>query len=292
MPEIPWKEQSFKVPDLELGYSVSGSGEVLVLLSGGPGDPCDYLRDAHEVLTEHFTCVALDQRGTGKSKLELQNTETLDAMKFVGDLEVLREELKLEKLNLLGHSWGANLALLYAAVHPTRVAKIAAVAPGPINKDMQAVAGSNFNRGFSSEDFAELHRTREKRQTAFDSGNLEQLQALHFESTTRFWTRNAIFSNAARAKFNASFRADDFNPVVNRVTGQSYANLGHDTILSNITADLLVLYGFQDFEPITQAYLIREKVPHAKLEFINDCGHVPWLEQGKTYYDVITKFLN
>ncbi len=292
MPENLWEEHRLKVADLELGFSVCGSGEVLVLLSGGPGDPCDYLRDAHQNLTTGFTCVAFDQRGTGKSKLELQNTVTLNAMKFVDDLEALRQHLKLEKLNLLGHSWGANLAMLYAAVHPTRTGKVAAIASGPINPLMRAVAGSNVKRAFSSEDISDFAALREQQQKAFESGNLEQFRALHLESTTRFWARNAIFSNYARAKFNAGFNADDFNPVVNRVTWQSYSSLGHDKMLSNISADLLVLYGFQDFGSITQAYLIREEVPHAKLEFINDCGHVPWLEQAETYYDVLTKFLN
>jgi proline iminopeptidase len=292
MLENPWQEHRLQVTDLELGYSVCGSGEVLVLLSGGPGDPCDYLRDAHENLTNRFTCVALDQRGTGKSKLELQNTTTLDAMKFVDDLEALREHLKLERLNLLGHSWGANLAMLYAAVHPTRVGKVAAIAPGPINGLMGSVAGSNFNRGFSSEDFVGLANLREKRQAAFETENLEELRVLHLVSTTRFWTRNAIFSNEAREKFNTSFSADDFNPIMNRMVWQSFLSLNSESLLVNITSELLILYGFQDFEPITQAYLIREKVPHAKLEFIHDCGHVPWLEQPETYYDVITKFLN
>ncbi len=290
MLENLWEEHRLQVSDLELGYSVSGSGEVLVLLSGGPGDPCDYLRDSHKNLTKTFTCVALDQRGTGKSKLELQNTSTLDARKFVDDLEALREHLKLEQLNLLGHSWGANLAMLYAAVHPTRAAKVAAIAPGPINDLMGSVAGSNFNRGFSSADFAELVKLRELRQVAFEAGNLEELRALHQSSATRFWTRNAIFSNEARAKFNAVFSADEFNPTVNKLAWKSYSSLNPEHLLSNITTDLLVLYGFQDFEPITQAYLIREKVPHAKLEFINDCGHVPWLEQAKTYYDTINLF--
>jgi proline iminopeptidase len=292
MLENPWQEHRLQIADLELRYSVRGAGEVLVLLSGGPGDPCDYLQQAHENLTSDFTCVALDQRGTGKSRLEFQNPTTLDAMKFVDDLEALREHLKLEKLNLLGHSWGANLAMLYAAVHPTRAAKVAAIAPGPINDLMGSVAGSNFNRGFSTADFAELAKLREKRQIAFEAGNLEELRALHFESTARFWTRNAIFSNEARAKFNAVFSAEDFNPTVNKLAWKSYSSLNSEHLLSNITADLLVLYGFQDFEPITQAYLIREKVSHAKLEFINDCGHVPWLEQPTTYYDVLTKFLN
>jgi pimeloyl-ACP methyl ester carboxylesterase len=184
------------------------------------------------------------------------------------------------------------LAILYAAIHPTRAGKVAAIAPGPINSEMQAVAAANLKRGFSSQDISDLARLREKRQVAFETANLEQLRALHFESTTRFWTRNAIFSVQAREQFNANFNSNDFNPVVHRVAGQTYANLGHDKILSNITADLLVLYGFQDFEPITQAFLIQQKVPHAKLEFLNDCGHVPWLEQPETYYDVITKFLH
>ena len=56
-------------------------------------------------------------------------------------------------------------------------------------------------------------------------------------------------------------------------------------------APTLVLYGYQDFEPITQAYLLRERLPQAELVFLNECGHVPWFEQPGEFYRVLGVFL-
>jgi pimeloyl-ACP methyl ester carboxylesterase len=62
-------------------------------------------------------------------------------------------------------------------------------------------------------------------------------------------------------------------------------------LLPGIAAPTLVLYGYQDFEPITQAYVIREHMPQAELAFINECGHVPWWEQPDEFYRVLGEFL-
>ena len=58
-----------------------------------------------------------------------------------------------------------------------------------------------------------------------------------------------------------------------------------------VSASLLVLYGYQDFEPITQAYLIRERIPQTRICFLNRCGHLPWLEQPEAFYREVGDFL-
>ncbi|CAA0092824.1 Uncharacterised protein [Starkeya nomas] len=51
-----------------VAYSYGTSNEVVFLLNGGPGLPCDYLRDAHFFLSEHgYRVVAFDQLGCGAS---------------------------------------------------------------------------------------------------------------------------------------------------------------------------------------------------------------------------------
>jgi len=56
-------------------------------------------------------------------------------------------------------------------------------------------------------------------------------------------------------------------------------------------APTLVLYGYQDFEPITQAYTLREWIPQAELVFIDECGHYPWLEQPDATFAALRAFL-
>jgi pimeloyl-ACP methyl ester carboxylesterase len=42
-----------------------------------------------------------------------------------------------------------------------------------------------------------------------------------------------------------------------------------------ITAPAMVMYGYQDYEPITQAYLIKDHIPQTRITFIDECGHIP-----------------
>lgn len=56
-------------------------------------------------------------------------------------------------------------------------------------------------------------------------------------------------------------------------------------------APTLVLYGYQDFEPITQAYMLKEWIPQARLAFLNECGHYPRLEQPEAFYAEVGAFL-
>jgi pimeloyl-ACP methyl ester carboxylesterase len=73
---------------------------------------------------------------------------------------------------------------------------------------------------------------------------------------------------------------------------QSYRSARVGLPLGRITAPVLIVYGYQDFEPITQAYLLREQLPHAQLCLLNECGHLPWLEQPELFYTALTEFLS
>lgn len=75
-------------------------------------------RPMGELFTQKYTCVLYDQCGSGESTVPELDDETMDIWNFVEDLEALRDHLQLEKMALLGHSWGSALGVLYAQRHP------------------------------------------------------------------------------------------------------------------------------------------------------------------------------
>lgn len=96
-------------------YGCADAPAVLVL-HGGPGSGC------HPSMTEWFDLrrwrvVLLDQRGAGRSRAaeRLRNNTTMD---LVDDIERLRNALGIRRWTVVGGSWGACLALLYAGSHP------------------------------------------------------------------------------------------------------------------------------------------------------------------------------
>lgn len=105
------------------GYKVVayifGSGpETVFCLNGGPGLPCDYLREAHSCLIDKgYRVVAFDQLGTGAS-----DRPTDPALwtigRYVEETETVRKALGLGRVHMLGHSWGGWLAIDYALTYP------------------------------------------------------------------------------------------------------------------------------------------------------------------------------
>jgi proline iminopeptidase len=88
-----------------------------------PGFTSDYLADDMAPMARSRSVFIYDQRGIGKSTLVSDSTG-LAAQRYVEDLEAIRKHLGLEQLTLLGHSWGAAPAALYAMQYPHRVRRM------------------------------------------------------------------------------------------------------------------------------------------------------------------------
>jgi pimeloyl-ACP methyl ester carboxylesterase len=110
-----------------LAYHATGEGPPLVCLPGGPMQASAYLGDLGG-LSAHRTLIRLDLRGTGDSATP-GDPASYRCDRQVDDVEALREELGLDRLDVLAHSAGANLAALYTARRPDRVARLALITP-------------------------------------------------------------------------------------------------------------------------------------------------------------------
>ncbi len=93
------------------------------------------------LLGEHFRVYALDQRGHGESD---KPDSGYDFSTVVGDLTGFISELGLEKPLVVGHSWGGNVALDYAATHPDGLAGLVLVDGGFM--EMSARPGMTWER--------------------------------------------------------------------------------------------------------------------------------------------------
>src|SRR6266446_3344414 len=107
-----------------------GVGPPVVVLHGGPGAHHDYLLPQYDLLARHRTLLYYDQRGGGRSPIARDTPAGWH--EHVADLDALRERWRLDRVTLLGYSWGGLLALLYALGHPDRVERLALVCPAPV----------------------------------------------------------------------------------------------------------------------------------------------------------------
>ncbi|MCF2134551.1 alpha/beta fold hydrolase (plasmid) [Mycetohabitans endofungorum] len=90
----------------------------IVVLHGGPGGATS-LGWADHLDATRWRIVFFDQRGCGRSTPfgELEHNGIVD---LVGDIEKLREHLRIECWTVFGGSWGTTLALAYGSTHPQR----------------------------------------------------------------------------------------------------------------------------------------------------------------------------
>src|SRR5438270_8711311 len=122
--------------EVDLAYETFGAkGTALPILAvnGGPGLSHAYMmqNDLWQRIGKNRLVVLYDQGGTGGSKhMQDGTSQSMDSQ--VADLDAVRQALGLNKVALLGDSYGGLVAMAYAAAHPEHVAKlILSDSPGP-----------------------------------------------------------------------------------------------------------------------------------------------------------------
>lgn len=105
----------------------AGTGLPVIALHGGPGSPHDYLEPL-AALGRHWPVVFYDQLGCGRSERP-DDASLWTLERFVAELDAVLCAVGAERVHLIGHSWGAMLAVDYALVHPQRVASLVLHSP-------------------------------------------------------------------------------------------------------------------------------------------------------------------
>lgn len=280
---LPLSAASFRSHDgTMLHYEVVGKGEPVLLLSGGPGFSPAYLRPIAEKLAGKRSFVLLHQRGTGLSQLAKVDMEALALPKLIADIDVLRKELGLARITIVGHSFGGILAMMYAREHPERVAALALIDSG--GPTLQSVPGFTKNL--------------ESRLTAEDRALIAEWSASARLEANR---RKAVLE-IARAKTPAYF-ADRKKalPLMESMDETSFSDAAFWSIvpqmmhldlregLEKVEAPVLVIHGKDD--PLPSGEEVHATFPSSKFVLLENAGHFPWLEQPDAFYAALGEFL-
>jgi pimeloyl-ACP methyl ester carboxylesterase len=120
-------DKSLVVSGVRLHYVEAGMGQSVVLLHGNPGSHADFPPSLVEFLAEDYRVIAFDRPGHGGSERYLRRVTTVrrQAAIFAGAFE----KLKLDKPLLVGHSFGATVALAFATSFPQQLSGLVLLAP-------------------------------------------------------------------------------------------------------------------------------------------------------------------
>lgn len=275
---------------VRLAYRKAGSGAAtIVVLHGGPGFTMDYLADDLLPLAERHTVVFYDQRGTGGSTL-VTDPAALDAQRFADDLEAVRRHFGLRTLTLLGHSWGAGVAALYAMRFPQHVGRLILVGGIPLRR---AELDRTFAAIRASGDEDWRNRLRESGAAWLaDPGSASACRAYYETWFTPFFA-DAAAMRRSKGDFCAGTADALRNKVANvdRFVPQSLGDYDWRSALNQVRAPALVVHGAADPIPVASAAEWSGSLPNARLLLMEGVGHFPYLEAPEAFFAAVERFV-
>jgi pimeloyl-ACP methyl ester carboxylesterase len=251
-----------------IAYHRCGEGSPLICVPGGPMRASTYLGDLGG-LSAHRSLVLLDLRGTGGSATPA-DPATYRCDRLVDDVEGLRVHLGLDRIDLLAHSAGAAVAVLYAVRHPDRISRLVLVNPSP------RVVGLDVTDADRRE-VAELRRGEPWFPGAYAA--FERIWA--GAPTPEDWAaitpfRYGRWDDAARAEVAAEAGQRNDAAAAAYYTG---ADLAHVGAIAGLRARVLLIAGEHDVAlPPKRAADYAGLFPHAEVAVQPGGGHSPWLD--------------
>src|ERR1700722_17483287 len=133
-------------------YEIVGQGRATLMFPGGPGFAAPYMRGDAELFSDTLQSFLVDPHGSGGSTPPADPSDYSPEGHAAFYNEV-RRALGLDRVTILGHSFGATTALVYSALFPHTVEACIAVAPFGIGPDSGATeagaAGEEYERGLA-----------------------------------------------------------------------------------------------------------------------------------------------
>ncbi|MGW1531505.1 alpha/beta fold hydrolase [Streptomyces aureus] len=267
----------------ELAFDTSGDGPPLVCLPGGPMQDSDYLGNLGG-LSAHRRLIMADPRGTGGSAVPA-DPGSYRCDRQVDDVEALREHLGLDRMDLLAHSAGTNLAVLYAQRHPERVGRLALITPSVYAVGVEVT-------GEVRRETALLRKGEPWFPEAFAA--LEAIvagkgDAAAFAAIAPFWYGR--WDAAARAHRDAE-DAHRNQEAAARFSDGAFDPDATRAALARLASPVLVLAGELDLNsPAPAMAEVAALFPHAELVVQPGAGHFPWLDDPARFAATTEAFL-
>jgi len=275
------REGRIPVEGAELYYREVGQGTAIIVLHGGPDFDQSYLLPEMDRLADSFHLIYYDQRGRGRSA-EGVKPEDVTLESEMADLDRVRQYFHLDKVTLLGHSWGTVLALEYALRHPERVSRLVLMDPAPASAE-----DVNQFRKERLEKWPVLMELKKAiaETAAYKEADPEAVVAYYRQHFKPGFARSEAYERLI-LKMQARFIEQGKEGILksraveDRLVNETWASPAGYNLhprLKNLDIPTLVITGDHDFFPFAAEH-IAQAIPKARLVTLRDCGHFPYLE--------------
>lgn len=259
-----------------------GEGKPILIINGGPGMSSEGFRPLAEKLGKNNLAIIYDQRGTGESKMETIDTSTITMNAMLGDIEKIREFLKIDNWILLGHSFGGMLASNYAANYPEYTKGLILSSSGGV--DLELFSTLNISARLSKENRDSLNYWNRKIARG-DTSYKAKFQRGKYLAPAYLYDKSHVSSVAKRLTQGNM----EINGLVHR--NMQAVNFDCKPALKNYTKPVLIIQGAHDIIPLELAEKTHKLFSNSTLVILDKSAHYGWIEQPKLYFESVFKLL-
>ena len=270
-------------------YRIVGAGNAVPLLTlhGGPGAGHDYLEPL-EALAPDRPVVFYDQLGCGRSERPADRSLWRIA-RFVAEVSAVRRSLDLERVHLLGQSWGGWLALEYLTTRPQGLASLTLASTSASIPEFVREAGR-----LKAALPAETRNTLQRYELAGD------LQHPDYEAAVlEFYKRHLCRLDPWPDALVRSIKNIEGNPVYETMNGPNeFTVIGNlkdwdrTASLERIDVPTLITVGRYDEITPKCAQTLHQGIPGSDLHIFERSAHTAHLEEPEEYIHVVRDFLD
>jgi len=278
-------EHLVDIADTRLNVAERGAGYPLMIFHGGPGLDHHEFADYLDPLCDQFRLILVDQRAQGKSEMCPESTWTLEQM--AKDIVLLGKAMELKRYAVLGHSYGAFVALQNAVDFPGHAAQTI-VSGGIPSAKFLSVVQENLQK-------LEPADVREKVIASWDREARVQTQKEFAElmhDQMPFHFGNPL--DPRLAEYDERTKDTVYAPAILRHFSQNdYGSIEVEDRLKNVTQPVLVCTGRLDRVcTVPAAEATAKGLLNSELVIFEKSGHMTFVEEPELYLKVVRDFLN
>jgi proline iminopeptidase len=287
------REEKLAVTGASLHVRSIGHGPPLLVLHGGPDFDHRYFLPELDELSDSFRLIYYDQRGRGSSADGVRPEDVTLATELA-DLDQVRRHFGLEAPVLLGHSWGAVLALEYALRHPEHLSHLILMNPSPVSASDLALMRSRYVVLLGDQLIRQDEIMNGDAYRRGDPAAVTARYRIHFGPALP----DPDHHEKLMARMEAAFRSQGPDGILkawaveDRLMRETRQVPGYDRLprLRRLRAPTLVIAGDRDFIPSEVPRHIAAAIPGARLTTIGSCGHFPFLERPGEFRTALIDF--
>lgn len=275
-------------------YRIVGEGEEagklpLLALHGGPGACHDYLKSLDAIAETGRRVIYYDQLGCGNSSLPEPHPDMWTVALYVEEVNAVRQALGLDRIHLLGQSWGGMLAMEYMITQPKGVASVT-IASSPASMTQWVSEANRLRKALP----ADVQATLDKHEADNTTSHPDYLAAQQV-----FYDRHVCRVVPPPPYVSKSFEKLGVNPeVYNTMNGPNEFHVvgtlkDWDIIdrLPEIDAPTLVTSGKYDECTPLIAGTVYYNIPGARWVPFDNSSHMAHVEEAERYMQVLGAWL-